>query len=204
MAIDTMKFVRVFMMSLALTGGVVGAIMTGGVAVAVPTAGVGGFVVEFEELQGEDFTQYATLENSSDCAAYPSAVAEIDRGTIEGLHLYKDVPVPSELPGEAETVRMSIRSDNVEFTGLTQKFTYLNADLTFENGQQITADAGGEQPAEKFSIESPGVRINNAHIEVQSQFMNSITLGNAQVTTTVNPEDHSNIESATCAAPKEA
>ncbi len=200
MAIDRSRFLRVFVMSLVLTGVVVGAIATGGVALAVPTAGVGGFVVEFSSLQGQGFTQYATLENSSDCAAYPSAVAKINKGTINDLHLYKDIPVPKEVPGNAKTVRVLIKSKQAKFTGLTQKFTYLRGDLTFNNGQQIGADGGASKPQGRFSITSPSVVIGDGHIEAQSQFVDSISLKNAQVTTSVNPKDSGPVDSAVCAA----
>ncbi|WP_435318596.1 DUF6230 family protein [Haloarchaeobius sp. TZWSO28] len=198
MAIDRHRFLAIFVVSNVLITATLAGVVAGGVAVAVPTAGVGGFTVEFQELQGEGFQQYATLENNSECQAYPSAVAQIDRGTITGLRLYKDVTVPKSMPGGGNTVRMVITSDEtVKFSGLTQKFTYLDADLTFDDGQKITTDAGKD---DGFGIDADSITIEDADIKVQSQFVNSITLEGSTVQTKVNPDHEADFPKSACAA----
>ncbi|WP_254535105.1 DUF6230 family protein [Halomarina litorea] len=201
MPLDKKRFAVVFLAANVLLVGVGASIALGGVAVAVPTAGVGGFTVTFDELQGQGFTQYATIENNSDCAAYPATVAQIESGYIKGLHLYKDVTIPEGMPGGGDTIRLSVKSDQkAEFTGLTQKATYIGADLTFKNGQRIEAGAPSASVQDALSITSPSVVIADAKIKAQSQFVQSITLPGTEVTTTVNPEQRADFPQAACAA----
>ncbi|WP_458209118.1 DUF6230 family protein [Haladaptatus sp. NG-SE-30] len=198
MAIDTRKFAVTMVAALVLQTGVVGAIMAGGAAVAVPTAGVGGFTVTFDKLEGQGFQQYASMENNSECAAYPSAVAKIDKGTIEGLKLYKDIKVPKEMPGGGNTVRVLIAADKpVKFTGMTQKFTYLKGDLKMKN-QRTSSDPGSMKSA--ISISAPSIVINDGRIKAQTQFLRSITLSGTHVTTKVNPENDTQFPESQCAA----
>ncbi|WP_458185564.1 DUF6230 family protein [Haladaptatus sp. NG-WS-4] len=199
MAIDTRKFAVTMVAALVLQTGVVGAIMTGGAAVAVPTAGVGGFTVTFDQLEGQGFQQYATMENSSECAAYPSAVAKIDQGTIKNLKLYKDIEVPKEMPGGGNTVRVLIASNEpVKFSGMTQKFTYLRGDLQFKNQKIQSGTSGNMQDSITFS--APKIIINDGEIRAQSQFLRSITLSGTHVQTKVNPEDDTKFPKNQCAA----
>lgn len=198
MAIDKRRFAVAFTVGNLLLVGVGASIVMGGVAVAVPTAGVGGFTVEFNELQGEGFQQYASVENNSECDAYPAFVAQIDRGTIDGLHLYKDI----EVPGTGDTMRMSIKSDQTaEFTGLTQKATYLNGDLTFGEGQTIKSGAPSSDVQDQISLSGPSITIEDATIKSQAQFVNSITLPGTEVHTTMNPNDSASTPKTACAAP---
>lgn len=198
MAINTRKFAITIVAALVLQAGTVGAVMAGGVAIAVPTAGVGGFTVTFNQLEGQGFTQYASLENSSECGTYPSAVAKIDQGKIEGLRLYKDVEVPEGMPGGGNTVRMMITSDKtVKFSGMTQKFTYLQGDLKMKS-QKTTSDPGSMKSS--FSLSAPSIVINDGKIKAQSQFLQSITLSGAHVKTVVNPENDTSFPTAQCAA----
>ena len=198
MAIDKRRFAVVFAVGNLLLLGVGASIAMGGVAVAVPTAGVGGFTVQFDELQGQGFQQYATVGNNSDCAAYPAFVAKIDSGTIKGLHLYKDIQVPMT----DDTMRMSIKSDKTaEFSGLTQKATYLKADLAFNEGQTIKAGAPSADVENQIGLSAPAVTIKDATIKSQAQFVNSITLPGTTVHMTVNPNDTTEVPKTACAAP---
>ncbi|MHB9288539.1 DUF6230 family protein [Halobacteriales archaeon Cl-PHB] len=201
MSVDRTQFVTVFLVGNLLFLGVVVGIVSAGVAVAVPTAGVGGFTVEFDELQGEGFTQYPSVGNNSECAAYPSAVAQINSGTIKGLHLYKDIEIPDSIPGGGQTLRLSIKSDEtVQFSGLTQKFTYLTGDLTFSEGQQIGQSPSGDV-SNRLSLSSPAITIADGAIKAQSQFVKSITLTGSTVETSMNPEESADFPKSVCAVP---
>lgn len=204
MAINRKRFLAMFLVGNVLFVGLVGSILAAGVAVAVPTAGVGGFTVTFDELQGQGFKQYPTVGNNSQCGAYGSAVAQIDSGTIDNLHLYKDIELPDSMPGGGQTIRLSIETDQqVQFQGLTQKFTYLSGDLVFSNGQQIGQNPSGDVE-NRLSLSAPSVTIKDGAIKAQSQFVNSITLTGASVQMVTNPNQTQNFPKATCAAPKNA
>lgn len=198
MAINTRKFAVTMVVALVLQTGVVGAIMAGGAAVAVPTAGVSGFTVTFDKLEGQGFQQYASIENNSECPAYPSAVAKIEKGTIHNLKLYKDIKIPKEMPGSGKTVRVAIVSDKpVKFSGMSQKFTYLKGNLMMKN-QQTTSDPGSVKSA--ISLSAPTIVIEDGKIRAQSQFLRSITLKGTHVKTEVNPESDTKFPTSQCAA----
>ncbi len=204
MSVDRTRFLTVFLVGNLLFFGVVASIVAAGVAVAVPTAGIGGFTVTFDELQGEGFTQYPTVENSSECAAYPSAVAQIESGTIEGLHLYKDIKIPDAVPGGGQVLRLSIQSDKtVQFSGLTQKFTYLRGDLAFTEGQRISQSTSGDVK-NRLSLSSPAITIKDGQIKAQSQFVKSITLTGSSVEMTMNPDESADFPKSPCAATNES
>ncbi|MCO8246475.1 MULTISPECIES: DUF6230 family protein [unclassified Haladaptatus] len=198
MAINTKKFAIVIGAALVLQAATVGAIATGGTAIAVPTAGVGGFTVTFDQLEGQGFTQYASLENSSECGTYPSAVAKINQGSIKGLKMYKDVEIPKGMPGGGTTVRLMISSDKtVKFRGMTQKFTYLQGNLKMEN-QKTLSDPNSMKSS--FSLSAPTIVIDDGRIKAQSQFLQSITLSGAHVKTVVNPKNTTSFPKSQCAA----
>ena len=126
----------------------------------------------------------------------------IESGSISGLKLYKDVSIPEGMPGGGDTIRLQVKSDQkAEFTGLTQKATYIGADLTFNNGQRIEAGAPSASVKNALTISSPNVVIEDAKIKAQTQFVQSITLPGTHVTTEVNPNESADFPKSACAAP---
>lgn len=184
MAVNTKQFLGATLSGCALTGILVGTILLGGVAVAVPTGGVGGFTVLVDQLEGQDMELYPTMANTSSCSEYPSAVTTIESGTMQGLTLYKDVQLPND-----EEMRLRIQTDKeVRFTGLSQRFTYLKGDMTFENGQTITQDSSGAIE-DRFTLGADTILIEDAKINSQGQFVRSIELEDAEITVEMNPEN---------------
>lgn len=194
MGVSRRRFASAFLGSLVLTSVMVGAISTGGVAVAVPMGGVGGFTVTFDQLQGTGMELYPTVANTSECEKYPSLVTTVDEGTITNLKLYKDM----EVPGTGDTMRVVMASDDVSYTGLKQRFTYLNGDHKFKSGQTITQNPSGDIE-NQFSLSADRIVIEDAQINAQSQFVRTITLRDLEVYVKLNPKDSADLRNTKCA-----
>lgn len=181
--IDRKRFLVGFLVSNLVLVGVVAGMASAGVATAVPLGGVGTFAITFDELQGDGFEQHSTIERSDGCERYPVSVARIDEGTIEGLHLFKDV----EMPATGETVRISIEADSADFQRLDQQFTHLEGDIAFD-GEQVTEydTSGGE---ETMRITASDITIENGEITTDSQFISQLSLADLDVEVIQNPDD---------------
>jgi hypothetical protein len=193
MSVSKQRFAGALMAGVVLTGALVGAIMLSGVAVAVPTGGIGGFTVTFDELRGDEMHMYPTMENTSGCSEYPSAVTTIEEGEIDGLHMYKDIEAPT-----GDTIRLALRSENVQFTGLTQRFTYMNGDFTL-NQHAIDQGTTGSI-SERFTFAADSLTIEDGKSMTQSQFLRSISLDDLAIQTSLNPQDNVSLQNADCAA----
>ncbi|QLK27435.1 hypothetical protein HYG81_07505 [Natrinema zhouii] len=183
MPIDRKRFIVSFLVTNVVLACVLTGMITAGVGAAIPTAGVGTFAVTFDELHGEGFEQESTMGGTETCGQYSVNVAQIDEGTIEGLHLFKDV----EMPVTGETVRVSIQSDDVEFQGLSQKFTHLEGDLSFDEDQVTEYDTEGSQDQMRMSASS--ITIEDGTIHTDRQFITKLSLDDLTVDTIRNPDD---------------
>ncbi len=181
--IDRKRFLVSFLVTNVVLVCVLTGMITAGVGAAVPTAGVGTFAITFDELHGEGFEQRSTMGSTETCGQYSVNVAQIDNGTIEGLHLFKDV----EMPVTGETVRVSIQSDDVEFQGLSQKFTHLEGDLSFDEDQVTEYDTEGSQ--DQMRISASSITIEDGTIHTDRQFITKLSLDDLTVDTIRNPDD---------------
>lgn len=181
--IDRKRFVVGFLVSNVVLAGVLVGMVSAGVATAVPLSGVGTFAIAFDELEGNGFEQRSTLDSSEGCAEYPASVARIDSGTIQGLHLFKDV----EMPATGNTVRVSIEADSADFRQLDQQFTHLEGDIAFDGEQTTEYDSSGEVDTMRISASS--VTIQNGEITTDSQFISQLSLDELDVELIQNPDD---------------
>lgn len=196
MGVSWQRFTKAFSASMLLTGMMSVAILQGGVALAVPMGGVGGFTVTFDSLEGQNMQMYPTVANNSECDAYPSLVTTISSGEISGLELYKDIGIP----GTSDEMRVVMESDDVEFTGLRQRFTYLNGNFTFDEGQTISQEPGGDVE-DQFTLSADRIRIDGSKINTQSQYLRTVTLADLSVYVELNPEDDVDLRNTECAEP---
>jgi hypothetical protein len=153
-----------------------------GVAAAVPI--VGDFDVSFTKMVGEGFQLYGSVADSALKQKVPVAVNEIDKATITGLTISKDVP--------ALGVRVVITTDKpVEITGLLQKATSITGDATFEDltmAEKYIGDRNLADPAvfaqalgEEFTQKAPKVTILNGKIKTLYLFQKTVTLNGMKV-----------------------
>ncbi|MDF9744631.1 DUF6230 family protein [Natrinema salsiterrestre] len=181
MPTDRKKFIVAFLGANVLLISVVGGFATTGTSVAVPMSDTGGFTVAFDELEGNGFEQYSTMEDNGVCEQYPVSETRIDNGTIEGLHLFKDL----EMPVANDTVRVSIRADSMEFEGLTQRFTYLEGDLSFDGEQVVEYD----DDRDRMRISARNITIENSSIQTENQYITYLSLDELDVDVETNPDD---------------
>lgn len=181
--INRKRFIVGFFVSNVVLFGVVAGVASAGVGTVVPVGGVGTFTITFDELQGEGFEQRSTIERGSGCEQYPVSVAQIDRGTIRGLHLFKDVAVPAS----GDSFRVSITADSAEYYGLDQQFTNLKGDIAFDGEQTAEYDSSGAE--DQLRITASRVTIEDGRISTDNQFITQLSLGDLTVDVERNPDD---------------
>ncbi|MBZ6495434.1 hypothetical protein [Natrinema longum] len=181
MPIDRKRFVVVFLVANVVLIGFLAGVASVGAGVAVPATGVGGFTVAFDELRGDGFEQYSTMESHEGCERYPVSETRIQSGTIEGLHLFKDL----EMPVTDDTFRVSIEAEHVEFEGLNQRFTHLEGDIRFEEDQVVEYEEGEE----RMRISSPDITIEDGTIQTENQYITQLSLEELDVAMVANPEE---------------
>jgi len=123
-------------------------------------------------------------------------VTTISSGEISGLELYKDIGIP----GTSDEMRVVMESDDVQFTGLRQRFTYLNGNFTFDEGQTISQEPGGDVE-NQFTLSADSIRIDGSKINTQSQYLRTVTLNDLSVYVELNPEDDVDLRNTECAEP---
>lgn len=181
MPIDRKRFTASFLATNVFLITVFGALATAGVTVAVPITGAGGFTVAFDELQGDGFQQYSAMESHDGCERYPVSETRIENGTIDGLHLFKDL----EMPGIDETVRVSIEAENASFQGLDQRFTHLEGDIAFESDQVVEYDRGNDS----MRITASNITIENGTIQTETQYITHLSMDELDVDLIQDPDD---------------
>jgi len=184
MPISVRLFVTVFVASLLLTAGSVGAILSGGMAVAVPEPSDGESVVSFDRLEGQGFTTHPTIKSSENCEKHPYVVTRIQRGTIHDLKISRDLASPF---GE-DVLRLNIEAETAKFSGLTQTYTSQTGNLTFDQGQRIESQPGVTVD-DRFRITADSVRIDDGVLVSEGQFMEKLRLNESSVSIETNPDD---------------
>ena len=200
MAINRKRFLGVFLASNVLLAGVLIGILSADTALAVPYAGLGGFVITFDQLEGEGLQQNPTIASNDDCAAFPAAMTQMDQAEVQNLHLYSDLSVPDMVPGDIDTIRINIMSDSAQYQGLVQEFTHLQGDITFPQGQQIESQASGDVD-DQFQITAPEILIEDGVIHAHTQFTNSISLTGSTISLETNPDELHEPHEVECPVP---
>ncbi|MGZ3633923.1 MAG: DUF6230 family protein [Parachlamydiaceae bacterium] len=176
------KLVFALLGGFVFLGSLLGLFGITGVAAAVPI--VGDFTVSFDKMVGEGFQLYGSVSDSALQQKVPVAVNEIDKATITGLKISKDVP--------ALGVRVVITTDKpVAITGLLQKATDIQGDATFEEltmSEKYIANQNLADPAvfakalsEEFTQKAPKVTILNGKIKTLYLFQKTVSLNGMHV-----------------------
>ncbi|QLG49207.1 hypothetical protein [Natrinema halophilum] len=184
MPIDRKRFITAFLVANVLLISVFAGLVSTGVTVAIPMTDANGFTVAFDELDGDGFTQYSTLQSRDGCGEYPVSETRINNGTIEGLHLFKDL----EMPVTDHRVRVSIEAENVQFQGLNQRFTNLGGNLSFEGEQVVEYNT----TSDRMQISSQNITIEDGTIQTETQYIAHLSLDDVGVSVKPNPSDSRN------------
>lgn len=179
------------LLAVALVGLIV---VSSGTAYAAPLAGAGGFTVEADEIQADEFMLYPGVGESDRAESEPVAVAEMRSVEIDGLVLEREQPVDT-LPGlDGSMVIQFTADETVEADEQYIHITDLEAEEADFQGQVIGSQYS-DDPAEQFQMEAgenadhehegfitdidgeaPGMHQQNAEIEMSYLASNEISL----------------------------
>ncbi|CAH2715503.1 hypothetical protein BACCIP111895_02687 [Neobacillus rhizosphaerae] len=150
-----------------------------GVAVAAPLSGFGEFTVKFDKMVGEGFQLYGGVADGATTKNNPVAVNAIDKATINGLEISKEIP--------ALGIRVVITSDKpVVINGLLQKATMVNGDAKFEEltmSENYIADIKDprEAIAKEFTQSANKITIENGNLQTLYLFQKTVSLPGMKV-----------------------
>lgn len=174
------KFFIALLTGLLALGGIIVYFGLTSTAFALSVGGMGDFIVKFEELNGEGFSLHPHLEETSDDEA-PVIRNKIDKATIEGLHIYKDLSLPGD-----NWIRINITaSEPTTIRGLIQDAKIVEANLQFgdmgieqKNTSNLTAIEAFKQ---NWTHQAETVKISDAEIATAYLFQSVVSLQSAQI-----------------------
>jgi len=141
-----------------------------GVAYAVPIAGVGDFYVEFDRLEGQGYTFYPKMGETSSSDAAPQGTNLIDTLTITNLQLYKDFQV-----GDGNWIRVKITASKpVQISGLQHDAGLIEANAKFEN--QVLEENNSTDWQKQFQLSSSSIVLENAKLKTHYLFQKTINM----------------------------
>ena len=178
--IKTKFFVALLAGFLSL-GGIIALFGMTSTAFALPVGGMGDFYVKFEKLEGEDFSLHPHIGETSDDDAAPLVRNKMEKATIEGLHIYKDL----KLPGE-NWIRINVTtSQPATIKGLVQDAKVIDANLSFgdmEIKQKNTSNLSAlEAFKQNWTHQANKVTITDAEISTAYLFQSAVNLQAAQI-----------------------
>lgn len=152
-----------------------------GTIFAVPLGGMGDFFVQFDKLEGEGFTLRPHIGETGNESDAPLVRNEIDRATIENLHIYKDLRLPA-----GGWVRIHVKaSEPTIIQGLIQDARFVDANLHFSEmsiEQKNTSEMTPEELfRENWTHHASKITITDATIVTDYLFQNMVKLGGAQI-----------------------
>lgn len=148
---------------------------------AVGLGGMGDFYVSFKKLEGEGFRLHPHIGESGTHDQVPVVRNHIQSATIENLHIYKDLQLPT-----GHWVRIHIRANKPTFiNGLIQDARFIDADIVFDDltvKETNTKNIAPEQIFfENWTQNAQNVTIYNAKIVTDYLFQNAVSLNDAEI-----------------------
>lgn len=152
-----------------------------GTIFAVPLGGMGDFYVAFDELEGEGFELNPKIGETGNTDAAPLVRNKIDTATIENLHIYKDLKMPT-----GGWVRVNIKaSEPTQIEGLIQDAQFIDANLMFDDMAILETNTSAMSAEESFeqnwSHNADNVKITDATIVTDYLFQNMVALNGATI-----------------------
>lgn len=148
---------------------------------ALGLGGMGDFYVKFEKLEGTGFQLNPQVGETGVSDAAPMVRNKIEAATIENLHIYKDLQLPT-----GNWFRINIVSSQPAYIeGLIQDARFIDANLSFEGltvaqNNTIHLDEWTRY-AENWSQVAKQVTIYDAKIVTDYLFQNAVSLQQAKI-----------------------
>jgi hypothetical protein len=141
-----------------------------GRAYALPMAGIGDFTVSFDKLVGSGYVFYPKLGETGSSSSSPLGRNKIDKLTVYGLNITKDLTLPT-----GKKVEIQIKASKpVQITGLIQDSSFLKGDAQFS--QLALAEHNTSDWTKQFTQTSTGITLRNASLITDYLFQNEVTL----------------------------
>jgi hypothetical protein len=146
-----------------------------GVAYAVPIAGVGDFYVEFDKLEGNGYTFYPKMGETSSEDSAPQGTNLINTLTIDNLQLYKDFKVGGQW------IRVKITASKpVQITGLQHDAGLIEADAKFTN--LALKENHSDDWQKQFLQTSSKITLEHAKLKTHYLFQKTINMNGMRLT----------------------
>lgn len=146
-----------------------------GVAYAVPIAGVGDFYVEFDRLEGNGYTFYPKMGETSSSDSAPQGTNLIDSLTIDNLQLYKDFKVGGDW------IRVKITASKpVQITGLQHDAGLIEADAKFQD--LVLEENHSDDWQKQFQQTSSTITLEHAKLKTHYLFQKTINMNGMRLT----------------------
>ncbi|MBT2218119.1 LPXTG cell wall anchor domain-containing protein [Virgibacillus dakarensis] len=175
------KFFLSLLGGLLIFGSFIATLGFTGTVFALPLGGMGDFYVKFDKLEGEGFTLNPQIGETGNQDAAPLVRNQMDSATIENLHIYKDLKLPT-----GNWIRVNIKANQPTIIeGLIQDARFIDANLTFDDmaiEQTNTASMSVEEAFQKNWTQNANlVTITDAKIVTDYLFQNMVTLNGAEI-----------------------
>lgn len=175
------KSLVAFLIGFIIFGSFLAAMGFTGTVFAMPLGGMGDFYVTFDELEGEGFSLNPEIGETGEEDEAPLVRNEMETATIEDLHIYKDLKLPT-----GNWIRINIEADQPsEIEGLIQDARFIDADLSFDDmaiEESNTSSMSDEEAfRENWTQDADNVRISDAKIVTDYLFQNMVTLNGAKI-----------------------
>lgn len=175
------KFVMALFGGFLLFGILLASLGFSGTIFAVPLGGMGDFYVSFDKLEGEGFTLNPQIGETGTQDAAPMVRNEIKSATIDNLHIYKDLQMPT-----GNWIRVNIKaSQPTSIDGLIQDARFIDANLAFDdmaikqtNSSQMSMEEAYQR---NWTQDAEKVTITDAKIVTDYLFQNMVTLNGAVI-----------------------
>lgn len=171
---------------------------------AMPLGGMGDFHVSFKKLEGTGFTLSPHFGETGNASDVPMVRNQIQSATIENLHIYKDLKLPT-----GDWIRINVRTDEpAKVEGLIQDARFIEANIQFTDlavEQANTTNVGEDEAYRKnWSQQASTVMIYDAKIVTDYLFQNMVSLQSAEISIEFidDPDLIDDDDSATGEAPK--
>lgn len=146
-----------------------------GVAYAVPIAGVGDFYVEFDKLEGNNYTFYPKMGETSSSDSAPQGTNLIETLTIDNLQLYKDFKVGGDW------IRVKIAASKpVQITGLQHDAGLIEANAKFQN--LVLQEKHSDDWQKQFQQTSSTIILEHAKLKTHYLFQKTINMNGMRLT----------------------
>jgi hypothetical protein len=175
------KFLFALVSGFFLLGILIGTFAFTGTFYAMSLGGMGDFHVSFQKLEGTGFTLSPHYGETGEADGVPMVRNTIESATIEGLHISKDLKMPT-----GKWIRINVVAHKpAQIAGLIQDARFIDADLEFGRlsvKQRNTSGSDARQSfMENWTQNAETITIRNAQIVTDYLFQNMVSLNEAEI-----------------------